>query len=54
MSRGPFLDLVLVAIRPAVAAVALMEPLLVLALQLVVQNHPFDARATLLESLGFT
>lgn len=49
----PLRDLALVAIGPAVSiwsvAITLVEPLLVLALQLVVQPHPLDLQAPLLE-----
>ena len=54
---GPFLDLVRVAIGVAVVVVAvaivLMEPLLVVALELVVQNDPIDPRAALFQALRF-
>src|SRR3989442_14475138 len=50
--RRPFFDLVLVAIRPSVTAIALVQPLLVLTLEFVVQNHAFDASAALVEPLG--
>jgi hypothetical protein len=54
---GPFLDLVWVAIGMAVVVVsvtiALVKPLLVVALELVVQDHPIDPRAALLQALGF-
>ena len=34
-------------------AIALVKPLLVVALELVVQDHPIDPRAALLQALGF-
>ena len=51
--QRPALNLVVVAIGPAVASAALVQPLLVFALELVVQDHPFDADAALLETLRF-
>src|SRR5438094_587132 len=54
----PLFDLGKVSIRPTVAvgatAIALLQELLVLALQLVVQDNAFDPRAALLEALGLT
>jgi len=41
--RRPFFDLVLVAIGPSVTAIALVQPLLVFALELVVEDDSFDA-----------
>lgn len=53
----PFFDLVLVAVGMAVVVVAvpipLVQPLLVVALELVVQNDPIDARVALLQTLRF-
>src|SRR5438045_2184605 len=51
--RRPFFDLVLVAIGPSVTAIALVQPLLVFALELVVENDALDAPAALLEAFGF-
>ena len=47
----------MIAIRPAItvraATVSLLEELLVLPLQLVVEDNPIDAGATLLKAFGF-
>jgi hypothetical protein len=52
----PFLDLVSVAIGPPIRIVAvpiaLVQPLLVLTLELVIEDHPIDACATLPEAAG--
>jgi hypothetical protein len=54
----PFLDLVSGAIGPPIGVVAipisLVQPVLVLTLELVVEDHPIDACATLPEATGFT
>src|SRR5713101_185934 len=54
----PFLDLVRVAIGPTIAVVTvpitLVEPLLVLTLELVVEGHPIDACPALREAFGFS
>src|SRR2546423_3016020 len=50
-------DLLFIAIRTAICiratAIALVQPLLVLTLELVVQDDAFDVGATLLQPLGF-
>jgi hypothetical protein len=55
---GPFLDLVRLAIGPAIRIVAvpisLVQPLLVLTLELVVEDDAIDARPAVSEALGFT
>src|SRR6266540_4216061 len=54
---GPFLDLRIVAIGPAVvvgaSTIAFLQELLILALQLVVQDDAFDLGAPFVEALGF-
>ena len=54
----PFLDLVSGAIGPpigvAAVPISLVQPLLVLTLELVIEDHPIDACATLPEAAGFT
>jgi hypothetical protein len=48
----PVLDLSWIAVGAAVAvAIAFVQPLLVLALELVIEDHPFDARVALGEAL---
>src|SRR5439155_22815993 len=53
----PIFDLLFIAIRPAVSiratAIALVQPLLVLALEFVVEHDAFDVRAALLKKFRF-
>src|SRR5438067_9062386 len=54
---GPFLDLMCIAIGVAVVVVAVaiarVQPLLVVALELVVEDDAIDARAALPQAFGF-
>jgi hypothetical protein len=55
---GPFLDLVRLAIGPAIrigaVPISLVQPLLVLTLELVVEDDAIDARPTVSETVGFS
>jgi hypothetical protein len=55
---GPFLDLVRLGIWPAIRIVAvpisLVQPLLVLTLELVVEDDAIDTRHTVSETVGFS
>ena len=55
--EGPLLDLALVTVRVTVVvgpiAVAFMQPPLIIALQLVVEDNPVDPCPTLVQALGF-